>query len=108
MIQQLVKDMADQAHPIEVPDDAVFDDTDQSALDEVEFYVKSSGSRAVQDYRYHCVARDDMEAIACGRIPMDQCTAVGSVVPDVAMLCKHCARARPDVASRCFSVTPKL
>ena len=107
MIQQLVKDLADHAHPIEVPDGAVLDEADQTALDEIEFYVKSSGGRAVQDYRYHCAAQGEMEAIACGRLPFDQCTAVGSTIPDVAMLCKHCARARPDVASRCFSVTAK-
>eukprot|EP00435_Cladocopium_sp_Y103_P006567 s2945_g2.t1 len=107
MIQQLVKDMADNAHPIEVPDDAVFDDSDQSALDEIEFFVKTTGARAVQDYRYHCASLTEPETIACGRIPFDQCTSVGSVLPDVAMLCKHCSRARPEVASRCFSVTTR-
>ena len=40
---------------------------------------------------------------ACGRLSIDECTEVGSMMPDVSVLCKHCGRACPEVASRCFS-----
>ena len=49
------------------------------------------------DYRYHCLADGDDSALACGRVNLEDCTNVGSVLPDKACLCKHYARARPDV-----------
>eukprot|EP00435_Cladocopium_sp_Y103_P045646 s123_g13.t1 len=104
MVHQLVKDLAEQEHPFEAPDDAVLDEADQSALDEVEFFVKTNGSRSAQEFRYHCLQLGDDSALACNRLPLDECTSVGAFLPDPAILCKHCAKARPEVASRCFTV----
>eukprot|EP00435_Cladocopium_sp_Y103_P069356 s1247_g33.t1 len=53
MVQQLVKDMVDNAPPFQAPEDAVLDDVAESALDEVQFFVKTHGSQANQDFRYH-------------------------------------------------------
>ncbi|CAL1129875.1 unnamed protein product, partial [Cladocopium goreaui] len=103
MVRQLVKDMVEQEHPFEAPADAVLDEVDLCALDEVIFFVKTQGSRASHDYRYHCLQVDDDQVMACGRIRLEDCTEVGSTLPDVSVLCKHCARVRPEVASRCFS-----
>ena len=103
MVRQLVKDMVEQEHPFEAPADAVLDEVDLCALDEVMFFVKTQGSRASHDYRYHCLQVDDDQVMACGRIRLEDCTEVGSTLPDVSVLCKHCARVRPEVASRCFS-----
>ena len=103
VVQQLVKDIVDQQHPFESTIDDVVD-VDQTSLDEVEFFVKSQGARAVQDYRYHCTVLGDSSRVACGRLTMEQCTSVGTALPDASLLCKHCARARPDVGSRCFFV----
>eukprot|EP00435_Cladocopium_sp_Y103_P066429 s1306_g28.t1 len=106
MIQQLVKDMVDQEHPFEPETDQMLDDVDEASLDEVQFFVKTVGSRASQDFRYHCSNVGDHTTLACGRLQVEECTMTGSVLPDVSVLCKHCARARPDVASRCFTVAP--
>ena len=40
---------------------------------------------------------DDPSALACGRLALTDCSAVGSVLPDIDVLCKACAKARPDV-----------
>ena len=83
MVQQLVKDMVDNEHPFEAEEDVVLDSVDEMALNEVQFYVKM---------------------VACGKLAVRDCTAVGAALPDPSVLCKQCAKARPDVASRCFSV----
>ena len=105
MVRQLVKDMVDQEHPFEAPADAVLDAVDLCALDEVTFFVKAQGLRVSHDYRYHCLLEDGDEVMACGRLRLEDSTEVGSTLPDLSVLCKHCARARPEVASRCFSAT---
>ena len=96
MVQQLVKDMLVQEHPVEESEDVELDSEDPSAFDQIQFFVKANGS-ATYDYRYHCTAPDNEEAIACGRILKDDCTHVGSCLPDASVLCKHCSRARPEV-----------
>jgi hypothetical protein len=105
MVRQLVKDMVDQEHPFEAPADAVLDAVDLCALDEITFFAKAQGSRVSHDYRYHCLLEDGDEVMACGRLRLEDSTEVGSTLPDLSVLCKHCARARPEVASRCFSAT---
>ena len=106
MIQQLVKDMNHQAHPFEARADEELEE-DESAPGEVMFYIKQNwSSRASYDYRYHCSSADDAGEIACGRVSLEDCSAVGALFPDVDALCKHCARARPDVASRCIPLDP--
>ncbi|CAL1152073.1 unnamed protein product [Cladocopium goreaui] len=98
MVQQLVKDMLTQEHPVEVSDDTELDAVDQSALDQFQFYIKTNCSAAAYDCRYHCAALGEEEALACGRLKLVDCTHVGSCLPDIAMLCKHCARVRPEIA----------
>jgi hypothetical protein len=95
MVQQLVQDMLVQEHPVEESDEVALDD-DQSSFAPVQFFVKTTGAMSY-DYRYHCLADGDDSALACGRVNLEDCTNVGSVLPDKACLCKHCARARPDV-----------
>ena len=95
--------MVDHSHPFEVPADAVLDDGAETALDEVQFFVKTHGSRANQDFRFHCSQVGDTSLVACGRLTTEECTETGSVLPDPSLLCKRCAQAHPDVASRCFT-----
>ena len=102
MVQQLVKDLVAQEHPLEEVEDAVLDEQDEASLTEVQFYVKTNG-RSSHDYRYHCPQLGNDEVLACGRVELAERTEVGSTLPDVSVFCKHCARARPDLASRCFS-----
>ena len=96
MVQQLVKDMLVQQHPIEESDEVQLDSEDPCSFDQIQFFVKSSGSAASYDYRYHCSAPDDADKSACGRISLEDCTNVGSYLPDLSVLCKHCSRARPE------------
>ena len=98
MVQQLVKDMLLTEHPVEAMEDIELDTKDQSALDQFQFFVKTNGSATAYDCRYHCAAADNEQALACGRLQVDACTHVGSCLPDLSMLCKHCSRARPEVA----------
>ena len=98
MVQQLVKDMLVQQHPIEESDEVQLDSEDPCSFDQIQFFVKSSGSAASYDYRYHCSAPDDADKSACGRISLEDCTNVGSYLPDLSVLCKHCSRARPEAA----------
>eukprot|EP00435_Cladocopium_sp_Y103_P013124 s2086_g3.t1 len=67
MVQQLVKDMIDNEHPFETEDDTILDSVDEASLDEVQFYVKTEGSRASHDYRYHCSREGDEVTVACGK-----------------------------------------
>ena len=106
MVQQLVQDMIENEHPLEPPEGAVLDGGDQRSLDDVQFFVKASGARRSQDYRYHCSKVGEIDEIACGRVSAEDCTAMGSTFPDSAVLCKHCAAVRSDIAARCFSVGP--
>ena len=103
MVQQLVKDMVDHSHPFEVPLDAVLDDGAETSFDEVQFFVKTHGSRANQDFLFHCSQVGGTSVVACGRLTIEECTETGSVLPDPSLLCKRCALARPDVVSRCFT-----
>eukprot|EP00435_Cladocopium_sp_Y103_P026591 s1365_g6.t1 len=99
MVQQLVQDMLVQCHPVETDDTVELDVVDRSALDQVHFYVKTDGARSSYDYRYHCSSAEDDTVLACGRVSIEECTDVGSFLPDPSVLCKHCARARPDVVA---------
>ena len=98
MVQQLVKDMLVGQLPQEGQADVELDSEDPAALVQVQFFTRTSGSATAHDLRYHCTALDDSSTIACGRIDISNCTNVGSFLPDESLLCKHCARARPDVA----------
>ena len=98
MVQQLVKDMLIHEHPAEFSEDVELDAEDPSAFDQFQFYVKSNGSATAFDCRYHCSAREDQPATACGRLQLKDCTHVGSCLPDLGMLCKLCSRARPEIA----------
>jgi len=87
MVQQLVQDMLVQEHPVEESDEVALDD-DQSSFAPVQFFAKTTGAMSY-DYRYHCLADGDDSALACGRVNLEDCTNVGSVLPDKACLCKH-------------------
>ena len=97
MVQQLVQDMLVHQHPQVSSEEVELDSYDPAALDQIQFFTKSDGPSSSYDYRFHCTAREDSTVIACGRIDLEACTNVGSYLPDRSVLCKHCARARPEV-----------
>ena len=101
MMRQLVQDMLVQIHPVESSDKVDLADEDPAALDQVQYFTKkSSRESAAYDLRYHCSAAEDSEAIACGRLNIEECNNVGNFLPDYQFLCKHCARARPELLDR--------
>ena len=96
MVQQLVKDMLVEQHPAQPAEDEVLEESDPTAYDQFQFFVKTSAA-ARWDYRYHCSSVQDEELTACGRVSVSECDHMGSDLPDVSMLCKQCGRARPEV-----------
>ena len=100
MVQKLVQEMLVNEHPVEADDDTVLEDEDPSALQQLQFYVKESFARSSYDYRYHCSAIEDETMTACGRARLDELSHVGSLLPGLSLLCKQCARTRPEVEER--------
>ena len=96
MIHQLVQDLAasqavDESEEVELVDAGVIEEATP------QFFIKNVASASSYEHRFHCSALDDPSALACGRLALDDCSAVGSVLPDIEVLCKACAKARPDV-----------
>lgn len=97
MIKQLVRDMVTEMHPSVDDQDTVFADAEENELENLGFYIKSSGSGSYE-YKFHCSAASDPSSLACGKLDLKECVSVGSDLPDISVLCKACARARPDLA----------
>ena len=96
MIKQLVRDMVSEMHPTVDDQDTVLADAEENELDNVGFYIKSSGSGSYE-YKFHCPSAGDPSVLACGKLDLKDCVSVGTDLPDVSVLCKACARARPDI-----------
>ena len=71
------------------------DDQDQSL---VEFFVRDPGKGWGYEYKYHCCSAESVEEIACKRAFSPDFVHIGSLLPDLNLFCKACAKARPDVA----------
>ena len=97
MVQQLVQDMLAQEHPVQESDDVMLDAPDIFNIDTPEFFLKNPAPGSYYDYRYHCSNSDDPARVACNKFALDECSSMGTVLPDLSVLCKACARARPDV-----------
>ena len=99
MVRQLVQDLLREAHPVQETEDILLDDPEDSALDTVQFFFKQPSPGSYYDYKYHCSQSVDPSRVACNKFLLEECIAMGSVLPDISVLCKACARARPDVVS---------
>ena len=49
------------------------------------------------DYKLHATALGDPSVLACNKFEISECTSIGNVLPDLAVFCKACAKARPDI-----------
>ena len=96
MIKELVKDLVREEHPVQEDKDTVLDDSADAELCDTEFFVKRSVGK-YYDYKFHATALGSNESLACGKFEITECSSVGSVLPDVSVLCKACAKARPDL-----------
>ena len=97
MVQQLVRDLLRSEHPIQETADVILDDPDGCALDVPQFFLKNPAPGTYYDFKFHCTQLEDPDRVACNKFLLSECSNVGDVLPDVAVLCKACARARPDV-----------
>ena len=99
MMQQLVADLKDAFAPKCVSKDDLVDEVDDDLLPIAEFFLKiPDGSASSYEYKCHCSSKTDYQIVACGRLSADECVHVGHLLPDPGLLCKHCAKARPDVS----------
>ena len=102
MVKQLVQDLTNNDHFSQEDKDTILTDVCDQELEGIQFFIKTPAPGSYYDYKYHCTALGDAESIACSRFEFHDCTAVGSDLPDLASLCKSCARHRPDIV-RMFS-----
>ena len=97
MIKQLVRDIVQKQHPAVEDADTVLVDAADVDLDVPEFFMKAPSSD-YYDYKYHVVSLSDDTLTACNRLQIQDCKSVGNVLPDIAVFCKACSRARPEIA----------
>ena len=97
MIKQLVQEIVQEQHPVQEDENTVLTDVVDSELQGMEFFIKSPAPGSYYDYKFHSIAMGDGSSIACKRFAIEECSSVGSVLPDLSVLCKACARARPDI-----------
>ena len=98
MIHQLVHDLVKGEHPIHETVEDELDDAGVIEEAQAQFFIKTASSASSYEYRFHCSALEDPSLMACGKFSLDDCSAVGSELPDLSVLCKACAKARPDIA----------
>ena len=99
MVKQLVRDIVQDRHPAVEDDDTVLFDAPDTDLSAVEFFIKKPSAGSSYEYKFHCTSRNNEEFTACNKFSLSDCSSVGEVLPDTNVLCKACARARPEVAS---------
>lgn len=99
MVKQLVNDLVAQKHPVQDDQEGDLVDNSERDLSVEEFYVKVPSNERNYEYKFHAVALHDSSVLACGRFALDECSQAGNTLPDLAVLCKACARSRPDLVA---------
>ena len=110
MIQRVVKQIRDDWRPLRplpagsTAPPLVDEDFYEDEVGELEaplFFVRNSilnvTAKRILSQKIHVTAAGNPAAIACGRVEIEACESLGSVLPDVELLCKFCKNARPDV-----------
>ena len=97
MIKQLVNELVQESHPAVEDENTVLTDASDSDLDNVEFFTKTRVGKTSYDYKLHATALGDPSVLACNKFEISECTSIGNVLPDLAVFCKACAKARPDI-----------
>ena len=97
MIKQLVNELVQANHPAVEDENTILTDSADSDLDGTEFFTKNKSTRSYYDYKLHATALGDPSVLACNKFEISECTSIGNVLPDLAVLCKACAKARPDI-----------
>ena len=97
MIKQLVQDLVANDHPTQPDKDTLLTDVSDQDLCAAEFFIKSPTTGRGYEYRFHATALGDSSVLACGKFKIDECQSAGNFLPDPAVLCKACAKQRPDL-----------
>lgn len=106
MIKQLVRDMVQEQHPALEDADTVLVEAADVDLESIEFFIKPAASGKNYEYKFHAPAQGDSALTACSRFKTAECQSVGSVLPDLSVLCKACAKSRPDLVASFSSKQP--
>ena len=97
MIKDLVSEVSKEYEPECAREDDAIDDPEDRGDCLTEFFIKAPGKGTSYEYKFHVCSSEPIEEIACKREITSEFVHIGSVLPDPKMLCKLCARARPDV-----------
>ena len=75
------------------------DEGDDDLLPIAESFPQDTRRLGIQhECKYHCSSKADYQVVACAWLSAEECVRVGHLLPDPGLLCKHCAKARPDVS----------
>lgn len=100
MIKQLVRELVSTDHPARGDKDTLLTDVADQDLGVAEFFIKSPASGSRYEHRFHATALEDSSLIACGKVRIDECHSAGNCLPDISVLCKACAKQRPDLVPK--------
>ena len=98
MVQQLVRDLLNQDHPVQESEDVLLDEPEALLMDAPEFFLKQPAPGSYYDYKFHCSSKEDEDLVACKKLSIAECCSMGSTLPDLTVFCKACSRARPEIA----------
>ena len=109
MIQRVLRQIKDDWRPLKpLPAGSItlpvidedFSEDEVGELEALLFFVRhfilNVTAKRILSQKIHVTAAGNPAAIACGRVVIEACEALGSVLPDVELLCKFCKNARPD------------
>lgn len=105
MVKQLVHELVQEEHPALEDADTVLIDAVESDLATDDFFIKQPAQGSSYDYKFHATALGDPNSLACSKFCLKDCVSVGRILPDLSVLCKACAKGRPDLVSY-FSKKP--
>ena len=110
MVQRVVKQIRDDWRPLRplpagsTAPPLVGEDFSEDEVGEFEaplFFVRNFilnvTTKRILSQKIHVTAAGNPAVIACGQVEIKACEALGSVLPDVELLCKFCNNARPDL-----------
>ena len=109
MIRRVTKQIREDWRPLRPPPAGstaaplLDDDFSENEVGEPEaplYFVRRSTlnvtTKRILSQKIHVTAAGNSSAIACALVKINDCEALGSVLPDVELLCKRCKSARPD------------
>lgn len=99
MVKQLVQELVQESHPAVEDGNTVLVDSIETDLVANDFFIKQPAKGSSYDYKYHATAQGDDSVMACSKFLISECVSVGRLLPDLSVLCKACAKARPDLVS---------